>query len=78
MCFRRILETGRCHSIKEIAEEIARISDADMSFDARIKRVEDHLDHLQDGDSRGKTSGMKPHKLRIVKLANEKIQFLLE
>ena len=65
------------YSIKEIAEEIDRISDIDMPFDARIKRVEDHLDHLQTGDSRGKASGMKPHKLRIVKGANDKIKFFL-
>lgn len=44
------------YSIKEIAEEIDGISDIDMPFDTRIKRVEDPLDHLQTGDSRGKAS----------------------
>lgn len=55
------------YSIEEIAEEIDRISNIDIPFDARIKRVVDHLDHLQTGNSRGRASGMKPHKLRIAK-----------
>ena len=65
------------YSIEEIAEEIDRISDIDIPFDARIKRVVDHLDHLETGNSRGRASGMKPHKLRIAKGANDKIKFFL-
>lgn len=55
------------YSISEIARKINNT----------IERVEEHLDHLQTGDSRGKSSGMKPHKLRIVKGANDKIKFFL-
>ena len=41
-------------------------------------RVEDHLDHLQTGNSRGKAAGTKPHNLQIVKGANDKVMFSSE
>ena len=43
-----------------------------------IKRVEDHLEHLQDGDSRNKNTNMKPHRLKIVKAANGAVMFSSE
>jgi hypothetical protein len=53
------------YSISEIARKINNT----------IERVERHLNHLQTGDASVKASDMKPHKLRIVKGANDKIKF---
>jgi hypothetical protein len=50
------------YSISEIAQKINNM----------IMRVDDHLKHLQDGNSRGKAAGTKPHNLQIVKGANDK------
>jgi len=55
------------YSIAEIARKINNT----------IERVEDHLEHLQDGSSRDRAHGTKPHKLKIVKGANDKIKFFL-
>ncbi len=46
---------------KYTVEEIA------MKNNITVKRVEDHLEHLQDGDSRNKNTNMNPHKLKIAK-----------
>jgi|GEM_PF-1861726 len=40
-----------------------------------LKRAEDHLEHLQDGDSRNRNSAMKPHKLKIIKDTNGIVRF---
>jgi len=55
------------YSISEIAQKINNT----------IMRVDDHLKHLQDGSSRDRAHGTKPHKLQIVKGANDKIKFFL-
>lgn len=55
------------YSIAEIARKINNT----------IERVKDHLEHLQDGSSRDRAHGTKPHNLRIVEAANDKIKFFL-
>lgn len=35
------------------------------TYEHSVKRVKDHLAHLQQGDSRNKASGMKPHNLKL-------------
>lgn len=56
---------GGLYSVEEIARELDRRFKPLRSLEAREKRVQEHIEHLQDGDSRGKSSGMKPHKLRL-------------
>ena len=46
-------------TVEQIASRIPEASDP-------VKRVKQHLEHLQDGDSRQKNTNMKPHNLRIV------------
>ena len=44
------------------------------SYEQSVKRVKDHLAHLQQGDARNRASGMKPHNLKLVE-ANGKWSF---
>ena len=59
------------HSIEHIASKIPEASNP-------IKRVKDHLEHLQEGDSRQKNTDMKPHRLHIVTGANGAVMFSSE
>lgn len=56
------------YSVSEIADELAKLElfDNDKPLNYRIRRVKDHLLHLQDGESRGQASGTEPHKLKII------------
>jgi hypothetical protein len=56
------------YSISEIAQKINNT----------IMRVKDHLEHLQDGSSRDRAHGTKPHNLKIVTGANDKVMFSSE
>ena len=53
------------YSVEEIASELNKRFIPQRTLAARIKRVRDHIEHLQDGDARNKLSAMKPHKLRL-------------
>lgn len=53
------------YSVEDIARELNRRFKPQRSLSARVKRVQDHIEHLQDGDSRNRTSLMKPHKLQL-------------
>lgn len=57
---------------KYTIDEIAR------KINNTIMRVEDHLQHLQGGNSRGRAAGTKPHNLQIVKGKNNTIMFSSE
>jgi len=35
------------------------------TYEQSAKRVKNHLAHLQQGDSRNRASGMKPHNLKL-------------
>lgn len=53
------------YSVENIARELNKRFKPQRSLAARMKRVHDHIEHLQDGDSRNKTSAMEPHKLKL-------------
>lgn len=53
------------NSVEDIARELNKRFKPQRSLAARMKRVHDHIEHLQDGDSRNKTSAMEPHKLKL-------------
>lgn len=53
------------HSVEDIAIELNARFKPEQKIDARMKRVRDHIEHLQDGDSRNRNTAMKPHKLRL-------------
>lgn len=53
------------YSILEIAEELNKNFGAERSIQDRMKRVESHIEHLQDGDSLGNGRGVEPHRLRL-------------
>lgn len=61
-----------------VLEGISTINEIAREINNTVKRVEDHLEHLQDGDSRNTKSNMKPHKLRIVKSVDGKVKFNLD
>jgi hypothetical protein len=60
------------YSLQEIAIKIEKafpgVTDAE-------KRVQSHIDHLQNGEPRGRAAGTKPHCLKITTGAAKKIQF---
>lgn len=60
------------YSVKEIA---VKIETAFPTVTNSEKRVQDHIEHLQDGDARNRASGMKPHRLRITTDVARKIRF---
>jgi hypothetical protein len=63
------------YSIRETANKVKYIFPNVTNVS---NRVQSHIDHLHDGDARGRASGMKPHKLRIIKGANYKIKIFLD
>jgi hypothetical protein len=60
------------YSVKEIAAKIEKIF---PNVTDAIKRVQDHIEHLQTGDARNQASGMKPHYLKITKDDAGKVYF---
>ena len=60
------------YSLKEIAQKIKKtfpsVTDAE-------KRVQSHIDHLQNGEPRGRAAGTKPHCLKITTDAARKSRF---
>jgi hypothetical protein len=60
------------YSIKEIAIKIEK---AFPNVTDSEKRVEGHIEHLKTGDSRNRASGMKPHYLKIITDAANKVRF---
>jgi hypothetical protein len=60
------------YSIKEIAIKIEKTFPGVTNSE---KRVEDHIEHLKTGDARNRASGMKPHYLKIIKDAANKVRF---
>jgi hypothetical protein len=60
------------YSQKEIAIKIEKafpgVTDAE-------KRVQSHIDHLQNGEPRGRAAGTKPHRLKITTDAARKMRF---
>lgn len=60
-----ILDGG--YTIENIAERLNYIESRKFNISHRIRRIRDHIAHLQDGigDSRGKSHGMKPHDLKV-------------
>ena len=57
-------------SIGEMVEELRRqgMFDTGMTDDQCIRRVRNHLEHLRQGDWRNKSSGMKPHNLKLIEV----------
>jgi hypothetical protein len=60
------------YSVKEIAIKVER---AFPGVTDSVKRVEDHIEHLREGDSRGRSQGMEPHHLKITTDAAGKVRF---
>lgn len=58
------------HSIDEMVYELRRqgVFGKGHTYEQSVKRVKDHLAHLQQGDARNKASGMKPHNLKLVEV----------
>lgn len=56
------------YSTQEIAELLDSKFKPELPIKTRMRRVENHLLHLQDGDSWNRSSGMKPHRLRLVEV----------
>jgi len=56
------------YTVKEIADKVG----------ASIKRVENHIEHLKDGDSRNKNTNMLPHKLNVIKRPDGVVIFALK
>ncbi len=54
-------------SIDEMVYELRRqgVFGKGHTYEQSVKRVKDHLLHMQQGDSRNKASGMKPHNLKL-------------
>jgi len=53
-------------SLEEMAVALNRLPyEIERSIGHRIKRIKDHIDHLQEGDPRGGWHGMDPHRLRL-------------
>lgn len=55
-------------SIDEMVDELRRqgLFGQEHTYEQSVKRVKDHLAHLQQGDARNRASGMKPHNLKLV------------
>lgn len=53
------------HSVEDIARQLNVRFKPLRPLAARMRRVRDHIEHLQDGDSRNISTNMKPHKLRL-------------
>ena len=55
------------YSIKEMAEALNDESKGFgwLSISKRIKRIRNHMDHLQTGDSKGNWHGQEPHLLKL-------------
>lgn len=53
------------YSLEDIATELNRKFKPQRPLAARLRRVRDHIEHLQNEDSRGNSSGVIPHKLRL-------------
>jgi hypothetical protein len=64
-------------TIEDIAKALNDRELKKQPLSQRIKRVEDHIAHLQDGvgDSRGHWNGMKPHGLKIKIDSANKLRF---
>ncbi len=60
------------YSVKEIAIKVER---AFPGVTASVRRVEDHIEHLRTGNSRGRSQGMEPHRLKITTDAAGKVRF---
>ena len=60
------------YSVKDIAVKVER---AFPGVTDSVRRVEDHIKHLQTGDSRGRSQGMEPHHLKITTDAAGKVHF---
>lgn len=60
------------YSQKEIAIKIEKTF---PSVTVAEKRVQSHIDHLQNGEPRGRAAGTKPHFLKITTDAARKIRF---
>jgi hypothetical protein len=57
-------------SIDEMVYELRRqgLFGNGHTYEQSVKRVKDHLAHLQQGDARNKASGMKPHNLKLAEV----------
>ena len=60
------------YSVKEIAIKVER---AFPGVTDSLRRVEDHIEHLRAGNSRGRSQGMEPHRLKITTDAAGKVRF---
>lgn len=57
-------------SVDEMVYELRKqgVFGKSHTYEQSVKRVKDHLDHLRQGDSRNKASGMKPHNLKLIEI----------
>lgn len=64
------------YTIDEMVNELRKqgLLGQEHTYAQSVKRVKDHLAHLQQGDSRNKASGMKPHNLNLA-VSNGKWSF---
>jgi hypothetical protein len=68
------------YTIEQIAARLNEREAKKYLLSRRIRRVKDHIAHLQDGvgDSRGKSHGMKPHDLKVRADSAGKLSFHFE
>ena len=60
------------YSLEEMAKELNRLpGEPKRPISHRIKRIKDHIDHLQDGDPRGNWHSMEPHRLKLKEVAGK-------
>jgi hypothetical protein len=59
----RLLEGN--YSVEDIASELNEIFLPTKPIGGRVRRVLDHIEHLQHGDTKGNISGVKPHELKL-------------
>ena len=55
------------YAIDEMVNELRKqgLFGQGHTYEQSAKRVKNHLAHLQQGDSRNRASGMKPHNLKL-------------
>jgi len=52
-------------SVEEIAREINELFLPSQPINKRMRRVLDHIEHLQHGDTKGNILGVTPHGLKL-------------
>jgi len=52
-------------TVEQMAQDIRRKFGPEKPLKYWVRRVNDHIEHLQEGDRRGRIDGREPHRLKV-------------